>query len=57
VAHGDASHIDPYTYIVLEGNVESLFLGYLLIGTSSTKKLQKIFYINSKINHKARYKN
>jgi hypothetical protein len=39
VAHDDASQIEPYTHIGLKGNVASLFLGYLLMGTSSTKNL------------------
>jgi hypothetical protein len=33
--------MEPYTHIGLSGKVASLFLGYLLMGTSSTKNLKK----------------
>ena len=35
--------MDPYNHIGRSGNVALLFLGYLLIGTSSTKNLKNVY--------------
>jgi len=34
--------MEPYTHIGLSGKVASLFLRYLLMGTSSTRNLKKM---------------